>query len=274
MNKKSLQLPMLLAVGILIASSPNPLHASSFREVLSPSTTLQDGPPLTEVPSAVYAPVASSASRTTPESKSAFQTEIESEKKALRVQRMSVANATNGVSTVVSPITPGLPPLDDFIASVKSAQAADITGVYVPGVLALRVVPQPASRPTYVSFEFGVATLYCGHGPCKSIGLLAHNNLSGILFSILRRGQKVVVVRGDGSTTHYRVSSIRLFQALSPNDPYSSLVDLDNGATLSSGDLVQQIYGAGNQVVFQTCIGYEGKPTWGRLFVIADPASG
>ncbi len=203
-----------------------------------------------------------------------FEPDIEFETRALRAQRQSAAIQTNSESPTVSPLPQGLPALNDFVASVKSARPETITGVYVPGVLALRVVAQPASRLTYVSFEFGVATLYCGLGPCGSIGLLAHNQLSGILFFHLTPNQDVVIIRGNGSLTRYRVSSIRTFQALRPNDPYSSYVDLNNRTTLSSGELFQQIYGAGNQVVFQTCMANEGNPTWGRLFVIADPVRG
>ncbi len=171
-----------------------------------------------------------------------------------------------------SPTTPGLPTLVDFTASVRSHDAEAITGVYVPGVLALRVVPQPADRATYVSSQFGVATLFCGLGPCASIGLLAHNYLSGVLFPLLSPGQDVIIVRGNGSTKPYRVSSLRAFRALSPSSPYSSFEEQNtSGGTLSSGELFRQVYGVGNQVVFQTCIANEGNPSWGRLFVIADP---
>ncbi len=206
-----------------------------------------------------------------PKDRIALHLDIESEAKALRAPRLPVETTVSEKPAIAPSAVSGLPSLSDFAASVKSVHSDAITGVYAPGILALRVVPQPVNRPTYVSFEFGVATLYCGLGPCGTIGLLAHNSLSGVLFTLLAPKQEVVIVRGDGSLAYYRVSYLRTFQALRPRDPYSDYVDLNSHATLSGGELFQQIYGAGNQVVFQTCLGYEGDPYWGRLFVIADP---
>jgi hypothetical protein len=234
MRCKTALFALLIAVGAFFGMSTVPSHAASLDELPLRPVALQDQPPLTDLPPTGRSPTGAGKP---------------------------------------SPAAAGLPALIDFIASVRSNGPEAVTGVYVPGLFGLRVVAQPANRPTYVSSQFGVATLYCGLGPCKSIGLLAHNYLSGVLFPLLSPGQDVIIVRGDGSTAHYRVSSIRAFRALSPDSPYSSYVDLNaNGGTLSSGELFQQVYGTGNQIVFQTCIANEGNPSWGRLFVIADPA--
>ncbi len=265
---KGIALFVLLVVSVFSSSAA---FASTFKDVPFEPLKLPDAPP----PSDQSFP----ARRSTPvvqvqtEPEPFLRSGVESDVKVVRASGGSTVSQPNSESPNTSSLGYRLPALNDFVASVKSAQSDAITGVYVHGILALRVVPQPENRPTYVSFEPGVATLYCGLGPCGSIGLLAHNQLSGILFTLLAPQQEVVIVRGGGSTTHYRVSSIRTFQALDPRNPYSSYVDLSNRATLSGGELFQQVYGAGNQVVFQTCLAYGGDPTWGRLFVIADPVS-
>lgn len=144
--------------------------------------------------------------------------------------------------------------------------------MYVPGVLALPVRQQPARKPTYVTSARNSVTQFGSAARYRTIGLLAHNYLSGSLFFRLSFGQQVSIIYGDATIRRYVVSSTRRFQALSPNDPYSTFVDLDNrGALLSSTRVFQEIYKRGERVVFQTCIEAEGNPSWGRLFVIATP---
>jgi hypothetical protein len=168
---------------------------------------------------------------------------------------------------------PTLPTLDDFTATLTNGQANQVVGVYVPKVLALRVAQQPAHNLAYVTenpdyvTQFGLAAQY------GTTGLLAHNYLSGSLFFNLLTGQEVDTIYGDGSIRRYSISSLRHFQALSPTDPSSNFVDIDgnNGTQISNADLFQQIYAAGDRVVFQTCITAAGNTSWGRLFVIATP---
>lgn len=162
--------------------------------------------------------------------------------------------------------------LSSFIATLQKTNSHQAIGVYVPSVFALKVVQQPANMPTYISItrntltQFGLAAQY------GTVGLLAHDYLSGALFFNLANGQEVDLVNGDLSVRSYRVSQIRHFQALSPYDPYSSFVDMDHGGKqLSSTDLFLQMYGGGNKVVFMTCLYVNGSPVGGRLFVIATP---
>jgi hypothetical protein len=166
------------------------------------------------------------------------------------------------------------PTLGEFVTKVKNGQSGLVVGVYVPKTLALKVAQQPSNNPAYVSSVLGTATQFSLASQQGTIGLLAHNYLSGKLFSNLSAGEEVDIVYGDGGVRRYIISKIRRFQALSPNDPYSTFADLDNGsAQLSSTDLFNQIYAGGNKVVFQTCINANGNLSWGRLFVIATPIS-
>jgi hypothetical protein len=163
------------------------------------------------------------------------------------------------------------PTLENFAATVTRGRPDQVAGVYVPKTLALRVIQQPANAAGFVAALSGTATQFGMAAQHGAIGLLAHNYFSGNQFFDLSDGQKVDIIYGDGTMGRYVVSTIRHFQALSPADPYSDFVDLDNGGNrLSSTDVFNQIYMNG-RVVFQTCIRAEGNLSWGRLFVTAIP---
>lgn len=171
-------------------------------------------------------------------------------------------------------VAPPFPTLDEFAGAIANAQSETVIGVYVCRVLALRVAQQPEDDPVYVSPEFGTATQFRIAASYGTIGLLAHQDQSGVQFFDLRVGDQVDIVYGDGSIRPYSVSSIRHFQSLTSDDPYSDFNDLDHeGVRLSSTAVFQQIFSMGEQVVFQTCIEANGNLTWGRLFVIATPLS-
>lgn len=162
--------------------------------------------------------------------------------------------------------------LPSFVATLRKTNAQQALGVYVPSVFALKVAQQPANMPTYISITRNTLTQFSLAAQYGTVGLLAHDYLSGALFLNLSNGQEVDLVNGDLSVRPYRISQIRHFQALSPYDPYSSFVDMDNGgAQLSSTDLFLQMYGGGNKVVFMTCLYINGSSAGGRLFAIATP---
>jgi hypothetical protein len=165
--------------------------------------------------------------------------------------------------------------LDAFIATVKNGQSGQIVGVYIPQVLELKVVQQPANNPAYVDATLGHITQFKLAAQHGAIGLLAHNYLAGALFFTLSAGQEVDVVYGDGAIRRYTILVLRHFQALNPLSTASNFVDLDHQDSnqISNSDLFYQIYGQGDRVVFQTCITANGNTSWGRLFVIATPVS-
>jgi hypothetical protein len=154
--------------------------------------------------------------------------------------------------------------------SFANVSADQVIGVYVPYVLALPVVQQPQDQPYFVSTDPGVVTQFRMALQSGTVGLLAHNTLAGSQFSGLALQQQVSVIYGDGSVKLAQINTIKRYQALQPENPYSLFVDLDSpGKTISSSDVFQQVFAQGNQVVFQTCIDRDGNPSWGRLFVIA-----
>jgi hypothetical protein len=185
-----------------------------------------------------------------------------------------ILNNANGVRSSdvpAQPARPQLPTSTAFAASVTNGQAEVVTGVYVPGVLALAVQQQPEDNSAYVTSELGVVTQFQTAASLGVIGLLAHNHLSGAQFFDLAIGQEVQIVNGDGSLRRYRVSDLARFQALDPYSPYSDFIDLSNGDPLSVGEVFSRVYTGEPHVTFQTCIENNGLSSWGRLFVIATP---
>jgi len=59
-----------------------------------------------------------------------------------------------------------------------------------------------------------------------SIGLLAHNNLSGRSFSKLELGQEVRLVYGGGKVEYFVITEILQYQALQPTSQWSEFRDL------------------------------------------------
>lgn len=184
------------------------------------------------------------------------------------------ANPTTLPVALVSPtqVATATSALTSFVASVKNGEAGQVVGVYVPKILALHVTQQPLNDPAYVNASADYTTQFRLAANYGTIGLLAHNYLSGALFFNLSVGQEVDIIYGNGIIKRYAITALRHFQALRPTDPASNFVDIDNnsGTQISNADVFHQIY-TGNRVVFQTCINAHGNASWGRLFVIATP---
>jgi len=168
-------------------------------------------------------------------------------------------------------ITKSSPALLDFVAAVKNGEAKTVRGVYVESLLSFPVIQQPDGNNGYVSNDAGVVTQYRSAAKYGTIGLLAHNNLAGINFSLLAKGQRIDIVYGNGRIIEYEVTSIYRYQALQPNSGTSPFVNQDDGKTYTAWDVFQLVYTGGDHVVFQTCIESDGILNWGRLFIIATP---
>ena len=165
-----------------------------------------------------------------------------------------------------------LPSFAAFSRAVQNGEANVLRGVYVPEVLALPVVQQPANQSYFVSSRQGVVTQFSLAAQQGTVGLLAHNTLSGKLFSKLSVGQRVRLVYGDGRTETFDIAYVMRYQATRPDSVSSSFHNLDRTETLSSSELFSRAYGGERHLVFQTCIESNGKASWGRLFVVALPS--
>jgi hypothetical protein len=163
------------------------------------------------------------------------------------------------------------PTLAEFSKSVQNGQKDLLRGVYVENVLALPIVQQPASNAGYVSNNDGEATQFRMAAKYGTIGLLAHNHLSGKTFSRLTIGQEVRLVYGDGRVETFVVIEVLEYQALQPTSPYSSFKNLKKDETLTAEQMFKRVYFGDRHITFQTCIEANGDLSWGRLFVIAVP---
>jgi hypothetical protein len=162
------------------------------------------------------------------------------------------------------------PSLEQFVNAVVNGKKDTAVGIFVPGVLALPIVQQPLDQPYFVSTDASVVTQFRLAMAQNTIGLLAHNDLAGAMFSDLDVAQHAYVVYGSGAIQEFLISTIKRYQALDPESPFSSFVDLDtNGTPLSSSTVFNNIFSTGNQLIFQTCIAKDGEGSWGRMFVIA-----
>lgn len=165
-------------------------------------------------------------------------------------------------------------PLQDFVQSVTNGDRNTVVGIYVPGVLALPVGQQPSGNAGFVTREPDKVTQFSQAGQYGTVGILAHNDLAGAQFSNIQMNGYAIVVYGDGRQEYYMINAIEKYQALSPTSTYSDFINMDgSNQRLSAGQLFSHIYGKGERLVFQTCILANGDPSWGRLFIIATPAT-
>lgn len=164
-----------------------------------------------------------------------------------------------------------LPNFSDFSQVVRNGKADLLGGVYVPNVLALPVVQQPVENSGYVSNNDGQVTQFGMASQYGNVGLLAHNYLSGKVFSQLVVGQEVRLIYGDGKVEYFVIKEVLKYQALQPNSQWSSFRDLKDDTVLTAEQMFNRVYTGERHVTFQTCIYAEGISSWGRLFVVAVP---
>jgi len=166
--------------------------------------------------------------------------------------------------------------LEEFRSSLAyTGNAQQPIGIFVNGIMAFSIIEQPKNNPAFVSGEENKITHFSLAERYGTLGLLAHNDRAGATFFKLQPGDVIWIVFGDGSLKRFRVSAIEHYQALSPSSPYSAFVNLDGPTRkkFSASELFLHIYQQPGILVLQTCIAQGDEPSWGRLFVIAEPDS-
>lgn len=164
-----------------------------------------------------------------------------------------------------------LPSFSGFVVTVSDGQPKVVRGVYVPGILALKVIQQPVDDPELVLRVDGVATQFGLAARNHVIGLLAHNDLAGASFPRLKIGQEVRIIYGDGRVDYYAVDRLARFQVLQPVRQAEDYLDLNSKLNYTAQDIFTMFYDGDAHVTFQTCILMDGNSSWGRLFVTAIP---
>ncbi len=144
--------------------------------------------------------------------------------------------------------------------------------VAVDDALVFPIVQQPQGEPNYVSTNNGELTLFASASQYGNIGLLAHNYLSGKSFAHLSVGQEIRLQYDDGNSEYFVVSEILQYQALDPENPFSSFQNINNkNEILTAQQMFERVYEGDRHLTFQTCIAKYGESSWGRLFVVAVP---
>ena len=166
---------------------------------------------------------------------------------------------------------PALPEFDSFVAAVKSGEPGIARGLYVDDQFALKVAQQPKDNPAFVSTKPDILTEFRYARQQGNVGLLAHNYLAGQYFSQIEINQVIYVVFGDGKFEAFKVTNIYRYQAVSPESPYSDLIDLATAKKSNVETIFKRIYTGSHHLVLQTCINQDGNSSWGRLFIIAEP---
>jgi hypothetical protein len=172
------------------------------------------------------------------------------------------------------PSDASLPSIINFIRNVSDGHAERVRGIYVEGVMALRIVQQPQGDSAFISGEDGTATQFQDAAAFGVTGLLAHNFLSGRKFFNLNAGQTLSIIYGDGHRQTYRISAIDDYQRLSANDLHSNFRELKSGLESSADEVFNKYYKGTPHVILQTCIEKGGEWTWGVRFIRAEPIGG
>jgi hypothetical protein len=169
------------------------------------------------------------------------------------------------------PVT-GAPSLDSALQQFVTTSAATASQIDLAGAYNYSVVQQPKGNAGFVSTQADKLTQFSLAVKYGSQGYLAHNYLAGASFFNLVVGSQITVTYSDGHYTTYEVREIRHLQAVHPNSPTTSFLDLDhNNAKLTTKQVFLQTYGVKDHLVLQTCIAKGNEQSWGRLFIIATP---
>lgn len=166
----------------------------------------------------------------------------------------------------------GSMPMPVSASAGRSEQPGDLRQLQIGDFISLPVVQQPRGNVTFISALKNDVTEYQSASAFGTTGLMAHNYLAGQYFSQVVQGQEITLVYENLATRRYAVTQIMQYQALSPESPASDFIDLSSGEYLTVSQVFKRTYASHpGRLVLQTCISTEQSPSWGRLFVIADP---
>lgn len=184
---------------------------------------------------------------------------------------LSLLPSVNAHALMDSSNTTSQPDLENFVQQVKRGGSGELSGIYIPNILANRIVQQPSGDSEFISSWDNIVTQFGLASKLGSTGLIAHNYLAGKSFALLQPGQEIDLVYGDGRTVTFIVSDVLQFQALEGASTSSTFMDISNNSIHTSSDLFTEIYNRPGMLVLQTCITADDNPSWGRLFIIAKP---
>ena len=158
--------------------------------------------------------------------------------------------------------------------SNENEQTGVLSELNLADLVTLQIVQQPAGDANFVSSYQNYVTEFQAAAYFGTVGLLAHNYLAGQYFFQLSPGQIIELVYESGKIESFIVTQIQQYQALSPNSPTSDFIDMASGDHLTARQLFSKMYkNQTGHLVLQTCIAVGENPTWGRIFIIAEPVT-
>jgi hypothetical protein len=178
------------------------------------------------------------------------------------------------LSSTVFPFIPvtGAQNLEKVSQSLIVNSAVTASKIDLAETFNYTIVQQPKGNAGFVSTQADKLTQFSLAAKYGSQGFLAHNYLAGASFFNLVVGSEITVTYSDGHSQTYEVREIRHLQAIHPNSPTTSFLDIDHkNVKLSAKQVFLQTYGIKNQLILQTCIAKGDELSWGRLFIIAKP---
>jgi hypothetical protein len=178
------------------------------------------------------------------------------------------------LSSTVFPFIPvtGVQSLEKVSQSLIVNSATTASKIDLAGTYNYTIVQQPKGNAGFVSTQADKLTQFSLAAKYGSQGYLAHNYLAGASFFNLVVGSEITVTFSDGHSQTYEVREIRHLQAIHPNSPTTSFVDIDQkNAKLTAKQVFLQTYGIKDRLILQTCIAKGDELSWGRLFIIAAP---
>ena len=185
------------------------------------------------------------------------------------------AHASTEVSARPTPWLAGHAESEELLAfsrQVANGRPESVRGLYVAGILALRVVQQPADNAGFISSEEGTATQFQRANQFGAIGLLAHNTLAGRDFLRLSPAEELILIYGDGRAQHFRVSQIVDYERLTRADLRSDFLALDTNSRYTADEVFARFYQHAHRLTLQTCLARGDTADWGVHFVVADPS--
>jgi len=166
-----------------------------------------------------------------------------------------------------------VPSLNSFVASVENGYSTVIRGVYAREIFALPVIQQPKDNPGFVANADDVVTEFSMAQRYGTIGMLAHNHKAGQYFPLVKLGDKIDIVYGNGEVETFVVTEIHSYQALAPNNPYTPFIDLETGEQKTVEQVFFGMYTGERHLTLQTCIAQDNEPSWGRTALKLKPTA-
>lgn len=156
--------------------------------------------------------------------------------------------------------------------STENRESDVLLELSIDGFKSLPIVQQPRGNSNFVSSLQNYVTEFQTAANYGTVGLLAHNYLAGRHFFQILPGQEITLVYSGLRTERFVVTEIQRYQALEPESPSSDFIDLKTGKYLTTSQLFKKIYKEpSGYLILQTCISVPDSPSWGRLFILAEP---